>query len=147
MYVKTNIDLLKIIGHAARAAVRTSDAPLRELGFTMSQLPVLIHLSESGQNSQAELVAVLGVEQPSVSQLLNRMERDGLIDRVPDPADGRVRLVRLTSLARLQLPKGRFVLDDVAKQASKGLGEDEKRQLVSLLSRVSYNLGSPFPGS
>ncbi|MBU9810775.1 winged helix-turn-helix transcriptional regulator [Rahnella sp. SL6] len=113
----------------------------------MSQLPVLIHLSESGQNSQAELVAVLGVEQPSVSQLLNRMERDGLIDRVPDPADGRVRLVRLTSLARLQLPKGRFVLDDVAKQASKGLGEDEKRQLVSLLSRVSYNLGSPFPGS
>ncbi len=74
---------LRIVGHAYRTFARIVDAQLRELGFAMSQLPVLIALKQGKPLPQAELARIARVEQPSMAQLLNRMERDGLVERVP----------------------------------------------------------------
>src|SRR5215813_8861944 len=90
---------LRIVGHAYRTFARIVDAQLRDLGLAMSQLPVLIVLKQGKPLPQAELARIARVEQSSMAQLLNRMERDDLIERVTDPADKRSRLISLTKHA------------------------------------------------
>ena len=137
---------LRLIGRANRAFARVVEGPLRELGFAMSQVPVLVTLKKAGALSQAELARLSGVEQSSMAQLLNRMERDGLVERVADPYDRRSRLISLTDSAAQQLPLGKSVMDAVSRQALTGFSKEEKEQLASLLLRVNVNLDSAIPG-
>eukprot|EP01035_Chromulina_nebulosa_P030725 gene30725-40857_t len=90
---------LKLLGRVARGFTRIVDGGLRELGLAAGQLPVLVSLKKSKALSQAELARIAQVEQPSMAQLLARMERDGLVERVDDPQDKRSRLISLTPLA------------------------------------------------
>lgn len=136
---------LKLIGRANRAFARVVEGPLRELGFAMSQVPVLVTLKKAGALSQAELARLLEVEQSSMAQLLNRMERDGLVERVADPADRRSRLISLTDTAARQLPSGKSVMEAVSRQALAGFSAEEKQQLASLLLRVNENLDAALP--
>ena len=131
---------LRLIGHINRTFTRVVDQPIKELGFAVSQLPVLVMLKRHGPSSQAELARVAQVEQPSMAQLLNRMERDGLVERVADPEDGRSKLVSLTKQAARQMPKGKAVMDEACQQALTGLNDAERQQLHALLLRVSANL-------
>ena len=98
----------------ARGFTRIVDGGLRELGLAAGQLPVLVSLKKSKALSQAELARIAQVEQPSMAQLLARMERDGLVERVDDPEDKRSRLISLTPLAakRLAHNLGAELVDD-----------------------------------
>jgi len=138
----TDIDKnpLRLIGHINRTFTRVVDQPIKELGFAVSQLPVLVMLKRHGPSSQAELARVAQVEQPSMAQLLNRMERDGLVERVDNPDDGRSKLISLTKQAARQMPKGKAVMDAACQRALAGLSEAEQEQLHALLLRVSVNL-------
>ncbi|GGP18832.1 MarR family winged helix-turn-helix transcriptional regulator [Silvimonas iriomotensis] len=116
------------------------DQPLKELGFALSQLPVLVSLKHAGTLSQAELAHIAQVEQPSMAQLLNRMERDGLITRQPDPADGRSRLISLTADAARRMPQGKAVMEHACDNALAGFNPAEQAQLQALLQRLNGNL-------
>ena len=121
--------------------VSTADAALlAELGMAMSQLPVLMALGEHGALPQSELVKIAKVEQSSMAQLLSRMERDGLITRVPDHADGRSKLIRLTDQAIAMRPKGRVVMEATSELGLAGLSGEERALLGELLMRVLENL-------
>ena len=52
-----------------------------------------------GETTQAELLDLIGIEQPTMAFTLRRMERDGIIERSPDPEHGRKSLVKLTARA------------------------------------------------
>ncbi|MBN3565312.1 MarR family transcriptional regulator [Burkholderia cenocepacia] len=136
----TRMNPLPLIGFTYRLFARVVDRPLRELGLAMSQVPVLVSLKKAGALSQSELARRAQVEQPSMAQLLNRMERDGLVLRVPDPDDRRSRLISLTESAAKELAKGRAVMDEASEQALAGLSDAECEQLASLLGRVNANL-------
>ncbi|RQU23778.1 MarR family transcriptional regulator [Burkholderia cenocepacia] len=136
----TRMNPLPLIGFTYRLFARVVDRPLRELGLAMSQVPVLVSLKKAGALSQSELARRAQVEQPSMAQLLNRMERDGLVLRVPDPDDRRSRLISLTESAAKGLAKGRAVMDEASEQALAGLSDAEREQLASLLGRVNANL-------
>jgi DNA-binding MarR family transcriptional regulator len=131
---------MPLMGKINRAFARLVDAPLAELGMAMSQLPVLMALGEHGALPQSELVKIARVEQSSMAQLLSRMERDGLITRVPDPADGRSKLIRLTDQAIAMRPKGRAVMEATSERGLAGLSKDERVQLGVLLARILENL-------
>lgn len=131
---------MKLIGLVNRTYARVVDAPLREVGFAMGQLPVLVALKLHGPLPQAELVRMARVEQSSMAQLLARMERDELVRRTPDPADGRSRLISLTENAARRLPKGRSVMEAASEMALQGLTAPERATLMLLLERVLANL-------
>ena len=101
---------------------------------------MLVTLKKAGALSQAELARLLEVEQSSMAQLLNRMERDGLVERIADPNDRRSRLISLTHTAIQQLPRGKSVMDAASRQALTGFSKEEKEQLEMLLLRVNANL-------
>src|ERR1700679_2036033 len=81
------------INHASRGIMRRFEERLRPLGFGMAYLRVAMALREHGPLQQKALLEHAAIEQPTMTALLKRMERDGLIKRTPDPDDARAHLV------------------------------------------------------
>lgn len=138
------IDVLSSPGHlislAARGFTRLSEARLKPLGFGVGHLPVLVALQDGQASSQRELARFARIEQPSMAQMLTRMERDGLIQRTPDPLDKRSSQINLTESARTRLPDACAVLFDGNRDALDGFTEEEAAQLTALLTRLIANL-------
>lgn len=98
--------------------------------------------------TQKALTEIADVEQPSMAQLLSRMERDGLIQRTPDPQDRRSNLVRLTEQGEAAVPAVRESLDYFNTRAYAGFSEEERVNFVQMLQRIINNLESlPESGS
>lgn len=129
-----------LISVAARGFVRLSEARLKPLGFGVGHLPVLVALQDGAASSQRDLARFARIEQPSMAQMLVRMERDGLITRTPDPADGRSSQVALTETARARMPAACTVLLQGNQEALAGFTAEESAQLAALLQRLIVNL-------
>ena len=129
-----------LISLAARGFARLSEARLKPLGFGVGHLPVLVALRDGRANTQRDLARFAKIEQPSMAQMLVRMERDGLIQRTPDATDGRSSRVALTGAARARLPDACATLLEGNREALSGLTNEEAAQLVALLTRVIANL-------
>ena len=139
-----DLDVLSTPGHlislAARGFTRLSEARLKPLGFGVGHLPVLVALQNGRASTQRDLARFARVEQPPMAQMLARMERDGLIQRSPDPDDGRSSHITLTEAAEARLPKAIGALLQGNRDALAGFTEEEARLLVSLLERLITNL-------
>lgn len=131
---------LKLIGHIHRSFHRVADPMLRERGFAMGQLPVLMALKDGRPHSQAELARLAQVEQPSMAQLLARMERDGLVERVPDPDDGRSRLVLLTQHCRDRMHESRAVMQSLGTEALQEFTPQERAELGRLIRKLAEKM-------
>jgi len=129
-----------LISLAARGFARLSEGRLKPLGFGVGHLPVLVALHERQGQPQRDLASFARIEQPSMAQMLARMERDGLICRAPDPADGRSSLISLTETARTRLPEACAVLFQGNRDVLDGFTGEEEGQLVALLTRLIANL-------
>jgi len=128
---------LKLMGHIHRSFHRMADPMLREHGFAIGHLPVLMTLKDGRPRSQAELARIAQVEQPSMAQLLARMERDGLVERVPDPDDRRSRLVLLTPECRARLHESRSVMRALSEEALEVFNDSERAELARLVRRLA----------
>ncbi|MEL4891631.1 MarR family transcriptional regulator [Xanthomonas protegens] len=131
-----------VVGRLARLLLKLSDERLRTAGITAAQLPVLVALKNGEQRTQGELARMAGVEQPSMAQLLARMERDGLIKRERTAADKRSAAISLTDQALALLEPGREVLRGIDRQVCAGLQPEEQHLLLGLLERMIANAGS-----
>jgi MarR family transcriptional regulator for hemolysin len=129
-----------LISLAARGFARLSEARLKPLGFGAGHLPVLVALQDGRADTQRDLARFARIEQPSMAQMLARMERDGLIQRTPDAADGRSSRIALTGVAQTRLPEAVAALIEGNREALSGLTDEEAAQLVALLTRVIANL-------
>jgi DNA-binding MarR family transcriptional regulator len=137
-------DVLSTPGHlislAARGFARLSESRLKPLGFGVGQLPVLVALKNGNASTQRDLARFAKVEQPPMAQMLARMERDGLIERTPDPADGRSSRIMLTEAAQTRMPGAIATLFQGNHEALDGFTNAEAEQLVGLLTRLIANL-------
>jgi DNA-binding MarR family transcriptional regulator len=78
-------------------------------GLSLTAAATLATLDRSGPCRLTALAAHEGVTQPAMTQLVDRLQRAGLLGRVPDPADGRVVQVRITEEGRALLARRRAV--------------------------------------
>lgn len=75
---------------------RELDQQLRHYGLTdASWRPILLLGNLEAPIRQGELVRMLDMDGPSLARLLETLERDGLVERVEDPADRRSKLVSI----------------------------------------------------
>ena len=68
--------------------------------FSLTSRAVLRVLYEDGPTRLTELACSTAVSQPAMTQLVGRMEREGLVIRLIDPADARATLVDITAAGR-----------------------------------------------
>lgn len=133
------------VSRIARILLKLADDKLRPIGITTAQLPVLVALKGGDRLTQKELTKIAGVEQPSMAQLLSRMEREGLVRREPAPDDRRSSLFVLTDWALEQLDPGREALRRMDADACIGFSDQEKAALLALLARLEANVESSRP--
>ena len=78
-----------------------------EPGLSATRLSALSVVVVAGPITISELAATQGVRPPTMTRLVDTLERDGLAMREPNPDDGRSVQVRATGMGRLALSRGR----------------------------------------
>ena len=135
-----------LINRTARLLVRLGEERFQPLGLAIAQMPVLYALKDGAALTQKELASLARIEQPTMAQLLDRMERDKLIRRTPNPHDKRSTLVSLTPKALKKLPRANEILLEGSQEALRGFSEREIEALSIFLLRIVKNLDSQAPG-
>jgi MarR family transcriptional regulator for hemolysin len=142
--IAMELDVLSTPGHlislAARGFARLSEARLKPLGFGVGHLPVLVALQDGRASTQRDLARFAKIEQPPMAQMLARMERDGLIQRAPDPADGRSSRITLTEVAEARLPNAIAILLQGNHEVLRDFTDEEAALFVDLLTRLIASL-------
>ena len=87
-----------------------------------------------------ELARLAQVSKPTVVYLVNDLERLGYVERVPDPADGRAKLVCLTERGVLAQRAGREIVAEIERDWSRLLGGRDFATLRELLERLHEEL-------
>ena len=128
------------IGLLGRLYDRRLQDMLKEFGVAPGQFAPLVMLFEQDGLTQAELCRRINVEQPTMANTLQRMERDGLIRRKSDTTDKRRALVYLTPRAREIQAKVMESARAVSNQTVKGLSAGDQEDMFSLVARMVENL-------
>ncbi len=126
---------------------RAMNAELAVDGITYRQCQVLAWLALEGELSQVELARCAKVEPPTMVRVLDCMERDGLIRRIPAVKDRRRKLIRAT---RKALPVWKRIVacgERVRRRAEQGLTARERQTLRRLLQVVHDNLDDAVPSA
>ncbi|HNT33533.1 MAG TPA: MarR family transcriptional regulator [bacterium] len=118
---------------------REGDRILRPFGMTGAQLNVLILLgyqAHQGCMTQSDLADKLLVNRSNVTGLVDRMQRAGWVERIPDPQDRRVNLLRLTTKGRGILEKVEPVYFERIHSVMNCITPNEQKELCTMLERV-----------
>jgi len=116
------------------------DVVSRDLGVTGPQWRVLAALKRTPGINQGALAQWLEVEAITAGRMIDRLEKAGLVERRPDPADRRAWRLFLTDAAAPLLDDLALFAQGVFAEALTGFSQDEQDMLVHLLERVRANL-------
>lgn len=128
------------VNHLGRLLAHALRDRIGPLGVVPGQFAQLRALYELDGLTQAELCARVQVEQPTMASTLARMERDGLIKRVPDPSDRRRSLVMLTPRARAICDELLSLATAVNVLATRGLATHVVATFMTTLAKIIDNL-------
>jgi DNA-binding MarR family transcriptional regulator len=93
------------------------------------------HIADGGSRI-TELAQLAQVSKPTVVYLVNDLERLGYVERVPDPADGRAKLIRMTLRGAEAQRMGTEIVRQIETDWSALLGEGEFAALRDHLQRL-----------
>jgi DNA-binding MarR family transcriptional regulator len=88
----------------------------------------------------SEIAARLGVEQPTVTRSLTRLDQGGWFVRESVPGDRRATRIRLTEKGRAAILRIEATWRTLAETATAGMAEDQRATLIDLLEKVRGNL-------
>ncbi|MFI7707683.1 MarR family winged helix-turn-helix transcriptional regulator [Nonomuraea sp. NPDC049480] len=108
-------------------------AALLPLGLHVGQELLLNQLWREDGLTQGELIARLGVEPPTVTKTLQRLERAGFVYRAPDPDRPRVGRVHLTDAGKALREPVEEIWSRMDEDLQRGLGDAERELLARLV--------------
>jgi DNA-binding MarR family transcriptional regulator len=103
-----NTSLIDTAARLRMAIVRTArrlrqEAAAETNGLTPTSTAALATIERHGPLTPSEVAEIERVKRPTVTRTLGCLEREGLIDRTPDPSDGRSSLVAINAVGRERL--------------------------------------------
>ena len=103
--------------------------------LTPSQTAVLTRLRKEGASSASALASAEGVRPQSMATIVAALETHGLIQRQPDPEDGRRQVITLTKHGRKRAERDRQAREEwLARALQDQFSERERRLIVEALS-------------
>jgi DNA-binding MarR family transcriptional regulator len=103
--------------------------------ITLAQARVCARVGPDGTRL-TELAAASQTTKQTASVLVDQLERAGYVERVPDPSDGRARLIRLAARGRAVQEEARRAERTVEREWSRHLGADRMRDLRASLEAL-----------
>jgi MarR family transcriptional regulator for hemolysin len=134
------------LARTSKVAGRAFDDALAAVGGSVPMWLVLVSLKGRQHAAQRDLAEAVGIEGPTLTHHLNRMEAAGLVTRTRDPENRRVHRVELTDAgeAAFQRLLGTVVAFDARLRA--GFTPAELASLGGMLGRLRANVGENPPG-
>ncbi len=124
--------------HASGVLEARMESRLADVGLSIAKLAALRQLRLAGDSLPlGQLADRLACVKSNVTQLVDRLEGDGLVSRAGDPTDRRSRLAVLTDAGRAAFARGSAVQVDAERELFAALTEDESAQLHALLAKLS----------
>lgn len=127
---------------AGRLVINRLNSNFKENGYpvTHEQWSILIRLWEEDGLTQNKLASLTGKDQPSVSRLINSLEKNELVMRFPHPVDKRTNLIFLTDKGK-KLQVGLIEqAQTTIEQISGGIEKNDLEHFLRVLSQIKLNL-------
>ncbi len=115
---------------------RAFDDGMSSCGLSLARTKVLSQLQDGGPARPSVLAAEFGFAPRTVTELVDTLERDGLVTRQADPTDRRALLVRLTNEGQAALAVAHTTRARLMKQVFGVLDEDDRATMARLLQTL-----------
>lgn len=130
----------EVLNRTARLLRRLADQRLAPFGLAAGYLPVLTALMRGDAMSQKALTEFAGIEQPTMAATLVRMERDGAIERQPDPGDKRSVLFALSAQTRARTREIEAAIQLLNSDALHGVSRPDRERLYDVLATIAASV-------
>lgn len=142
-----NSEILLLISDVARLLRTHTDQRAGLMGMTRAQWAVLLRLERNEGLIQTDLADVLDIKPITLTRLVDRLCKSGLVERRPDPNDRRARFLFMTPKARPLLERIAAQSESLAGAVLQGLDPGEIDALADRLGRARDNLRRAIGGS
>jgi MarR family transcriptional regulator, organic hydroperoxide resistance regulator len=136
--------LLYLMSRAAHALKNHLKREFSAAGVRVSpaQMGILFLLLEQDRRPMGELGRLLDVDNSAITGLVDRMEKEGILRRIPGTADRRQNLITITPAGRKEAQKAARVSHDTNNAMKNGFTEQE----MEVFARVLSGLSKKFSG-
>lgn len=132
-------EIVQLVDTVAKKLRQLQRGTISDADLTPAQYSVLSLLWERDGRQFNELASACCCSPSTITGIVDTMERNGLVTRVPNPEDRRSLLARLTGRGRA-LQKATPSLDQIFESCCEGIQPDELRQLSELLRKLNDTL-------
>ena len=124
--------------HAASALETRVEERLADAGLSLPKLAALHQLAQAGDSLPlGQLAERLACVKSNVTQLVDRLEADGLVVRAADPNDRRSRLAVLTEAGKTAYARGSQIQRHAEREIFETLTREEASTLHALLAKIA----------
>ncbi len=117
---------------------------LEELSIHPGQFPLLLTLRGHGGCTQAQLSRYLHIKAPTVTVMLDKLERIGLVERRQDPADKRKLRIYLTQSGAAVTERAHAIVREISTSLMTGIGDNEITVFRNVINRMKRNLDTAY---
>ncbi|UJF33463.1 MarR family winged helix-turn-helix transcriptional regulator [Paenibacillus hexagrammi] len=135
--------LIHLMKHAVKLHRQTVDKQIQPYDVHPGQPPLLLRLSEQDGQSQSELAARIHVTPATLTVMVDRMEKAGIVERRTDPNDQRVSRVYVTDKGRLATEAVKKAILEADEKCFEHFLPEEKLLLRRFLLQIHENLQKP----
>lgn len=135
------VDQVRRFNRAVTRRIGVLDEQFLGRGRALGASRLLYEIGDDGARV-SELRVRLGLDSGYVSRLLRELEREGLVETVADPEDGRARRAVATAAGRRELRKLDRMSDEAAVALLEGLSEGQRERLAGAMSEVALLLAA-----
>jgi MarR family transcriptional regulator for hemolysin len=126
---------------------RAFDDALVAVGGSLPTWLILVSVKSRRHGAQRDLAQAVGVEGPTLTHHLNRLERDGLITRTREPDNRRIQRVELTVAGEAAFFQMLGAVKRFDRLLRTGLHTEQLTALEGLLAKLRHNVGTPTEGT
>lgn len=144
---RQRIQLGYLVHELARLMKRRLDGEARLHKITLPQWRALAHIGKNSAITQSALAQALDTDPMTISGVLDRLEKNGMITRMPDPTDSRAKLTQVTAKGAERVEVARRLGAEMYEAALAGISKDDVAVAESVLRQMRDNLIGPTAAS
>ncbi|KPL66883.1 MarR family transcriptional regulator [Erythrobacter sp. SG61-1L] len=122
--------------------MRTMDRRMADQGASLARTKLLLCLQKRGPLRATDIADFFSQSPRTVTEAIDGLERDGLVERKPDPDDRRAKFINVTEKGLEAAAKTEPLRRQLIDQTFGTLDDDERATLLRLLNKASASLKS-----
>lgn len=131
--------LVRTLLGVAQRLESSVESALAASGLSLTKLGILHHLSQVGEPlALSALAGRISCVKSNITQLIDRLETDGLVARVSHSSDRRSICANITTEGRRRYAAGAKILEEQERALLKCLPEGDRRKLAKLLDQLCH---------